>query len=79
MNQRKMETLAALGAFGAAGGIMLVWAALMWLIRPVSSGGMDGTSFYAAALAAGFPLVVLALVHAWLGVQLRRGPDSIRG
>ncbi len=58
---------------------MLAWLALVWFVRPVPTGGIDGTSHLVVASAALMVLGLMALVHVWLGIQLRRGADSIRG
>ena len=73
------EKMAALGARGAAGGIVAAWLGFVWLIRPVSSGGMDRTSWVAASAASLVLLGLLAAVHVYFGAQLKRGADSIRG
>ena len=76
---QNFEKLAALGALGVGGGSFAAWLGLVFITRPVSTGGIDGTSHFAVAVSA---LVVLGLVggaHVLLGQQLRRGPDSIRG
>jgi hypothetical protein len=76
---RDLEKLAGLGALGAAAGIMAAWLGLVWILRPVSSGGIDGTSHFAVAAASFVPMAWLAVAHAWFGIQLKRGADSIRG
>jgi hypothetical protein len=76
---RDLEKLAGMGALGAAGGIMLAWLGLVFVLRPVSSGGIDGTSHFAVAAASFAVMAWLAIAHAWFGVQLMRGADSIRG
>lgn len=77
--QRDFEQLAGLGALGAAGGIMLAWLAFVWFVRPVPTGGIDGTSHLIVASASFLVFGLLAVVHLWLGAQLRRGPVSVRG
>ena len=74
-----IEKLAALGALGAAGGIVAAWLVLVFLLRPVSTGGIDAISHQALALAMAVPMLLLAGAHAWFGLQLRRGAESIRG
>lgn len=76
---RDLEKLAGLGALGAAGGIMLAWVGMVFLFRPVSSGGIDGTSHFAVSVATFVVMFWLAVAHAWFGLQLKRGSDSIRG
>ncbi len=74
-----IEKLAALGALGAAGGITVAWLVLVFLLRPVSSGGIDAISHHALAIAMAVPMLLLAGAHAWFGLQLRRGAETIRG
>lgn len=76
---RDFEKLAGLGALGAAAGLMVLWLAFVWVLRPVSSGGIDGTSHFAVSAASFFVFAWLAAAHAWFGRQLTRGADSIRG
>jgi hypothetical protein len=76
---RDLEKLAGLGALGAAAGIMAAWLGLVWILRPVSSGGIDSTSHFAVAAGSFVPMFWLAAAHAWFGLQLKRGADSIRG
>lgn len=71
--------LAALGAQGAAAGLFAAWLGLVFVTRPVATGGIDSVTHFALAAAALVPIALLALVHVWLGVQLKKGPDSIRG
>ena len=73
------EKLAALGAQGAAGGIIAAWLGFVWLIRPVATGGIDRTSWVAAAVSAFVIFALLAAVHLYFAAQLKRGADSIRG
>ena len=73
------EKLAALGAQGVAAGAMAAWAGLVYLIRPVPSGGMDARGWFAASAAAFVVFALLAAAHAWFGAQLKKGPDSIIG
>lgn len=76
---QNFEKLAALGAQGAAGGLIAAWLGFGWFIRPVSSGGIDAT-LQAVAIAAAFVVFGwLALAHFWFGAQLRRGAVSITG
>lgn len=74
-----IEKLAALGALGASGGIVAAWLVLVFLLRPVSTGGIDAISHHALALSMAVPMLLLAGAHAWFGLQLRRGAESIRG
>lgn len=71
------EKLAALGAQGAAGGIIAAWLGFVWLIRPVATGGIDQTSWVVASVATFVLFGSLAGAHLYLGAQLRR-PGSTR-
>lgn len=74
-----IEKLGALGAQGVAAGAMLAWVGLVYVTRPVSSGGIDPVAHLCLAAAAFMPLALTAAAHAWFAQQLRHGPDSIRG
>ena len=76
---QNFEKLAALGALGVAGGAMAAWLGFVWLVRPVPTGGMDGTSLVVAASAALTVFGSVAAAHAWFGMQLKRGAESISG
>lgn len=73
------EKLAALGAKAVAGGAMAAWLGLVYLTRPVSSGGIDAVSHVTLAAASFVVVALLAAAHLWFGVQLTRGADTIRG
>lgn len=73
------EKMAALGAQGVAGGAFVAWLGFVFVTRPVATGGIDAVSHVALSAAAFVPFAMLAATHAWLGWQLRRGPESIRG
>jgi len=73
------ERMAALGAQGAAGGIIAAWLGFVWFIRPVPTGGIDHTSWYAAAISSFVIFGLLSAVHVYFGAQLTRGADTIRG
>lgn len=75
----KLEKMAALGALGVAGGAMLAWLGLVFVTRPVSSGGIDAVTHLALMAASFMVFGLLALAHVWFGVQLKGGADSIRG
>lgn len=76
---QNFEKMAALGALGVAAGAIVAWLGLVWFIRPVSTGGIDATSHFVAAAASLMVFGLLSAAHAWLGMQLRRGADSITG
>ncbi len=73
------EKLAALGALGVAAGSMLAWLGFVFVTRPVSSGGIDSVTHIALAAATFALFGMIAAAHAYLGLQLKRGADSIRG
>jgi hypothetical protein len=73
------EKMAALGALGVAGGAMLAWLGLVFVTRPVPSGGIDAVTHLALMAASFMPFALLSAAHFWFGAQLRRGADSIRG
>ena len=74
-----IQKVAALGAQGAAGGIIAAWLGFVWFIRPVPTGGIDQTLWVVAATATFTIFALLAAVHLYFGAQLKRGADSIRG
>ncbi len=74
-----IEQLGALGAQGVAAGTLLAWAGLVYITRPVSTGGMNASSHLCLAAAALMPFALMAAAHVWLALQLRHGADSIRG
>jgi len=76
---QNFEKLAALGAQGAAGGLIVAWLGFSYFIRPVSSGGIDPTSHLVAVAASGMVFGLMAAAHFWFGAQLKNGADSIRG
>ncbi len=76
---KNFEKLAALGALGVAGGAIAAWLGFVFVTRPVSSGGIDATLHVAVAAAALVVFALLSAAHLYMGLQLRRGPESIRG
>ena len=76
---QNFEKLAALGAQGVAAGAMVAWLGLVFITRPVPAGGIDARA-HLCLIGATFVLFAwLAAAHWWMGSQLKRGPDSIRG
>lgn len=75
----KIMKLASLGALGVAGGSMVAWLGFAWFIRPVSSGGMEPVTHFAAIAASFVVFAMVAAAHLWFGLQLRKGPTSITG
>lgn len=76
---QNFEKLAALGALGVAGGAMAAWLGMLWFIRPVSSGGIDPVTHLVAGASTLVVFGMVALAHAWFGVQLKRGALPIEG
>jgi hypothetical protein len=74
-----IEKLGALGAQGVAAGAMLAWVGLVYVTRPVSSGGMEPVGHLCLIAASFMPLGLMAAAHVWFAQQLKHGPDSIRG
>jgi hypothetical protein len=74
-----IEKMGALGAQGVAGGAMLAWIGLVYVTRPVSSGGMEPVVHLCLAAASFVPFAVIAAAHFWFGQQLKHGADTIRG
>jgi hypothetical protein len=75
----RLEKLAALGALGVAGGAMAAWLGFVWFTRPVATGGMEPVTHFAMIAASFVVFAMVAAAHLWLGLQLRRGPESITG
>ncbi len=71
--------MAALGAQGVAGGSMLAWLGLMFVTRPVSSGGIDGTLHLCLGSASFAVFALMAAAHVWFAQQLKVGREPIRG
>jgi hypothetical protein len=74
-----VEKMAALGAQGVAGGAFVAWLGLVFVTRPVATGGIDAVTHLSLAAASFVPFAMLAAAHAWLGWQLKRGAAPIRG
>lgn len=75
----RLEKLAALGALGVAGGAMVAWLGFVWFTRPVAAGGIDAGTHFALGASTFVLFAWLSAAHLWLGLQLRRGADSITG
>lgn len=76
---QNFEKMAALGAQGAAGGLIVAWLGFSYFIRPVSSGGMDSTLHLVAVAASGMVFGLMSAAHFWFGAQLKGGASSITG
>ena len=73
------EKLAALGAQAVAIGAMAAWLGFLFVTRPGPTGGFTPVLHMCLAAATFMLFSWLALAHWWMGAQLKRGPDSIRG
>ncbi len=68
------QKLAALGALGAAGGMILILAAVFVFLRPYPHGGMDGTNYVLTLMAFTGLLGAIIAVHLVFAHQLWHGP-----
>jgi hypothetical protein len=66
----KIARLAGLGAFAAGGGIALLFVLFLYITRPTTWSGMDGTLRVVAWLSVAGVLLALVGVHVLLGRQL---------
>ena len=73
----KFAKLASLGAFGMAGGIAVVYVAMLYAFRPTMTGGMDQVGWLVAAVAILVPVVILGGMHIAFAVQLRNGKRAM--
>ena len=73
----KFAKLASLGAFGVAGGIAVVYVAMLYAFRPTITGGMDQVGWSVAAVAILVPVVILGGMHIAFAVQLKNGKRAM--
>ncbi len=73
----KFAKVASLGAFGVAGGIAVVYVAMMYAFRPTITGGMDQVGWFVAAIAILVPVVILGGMHIAFAVQLKNGKRAM--
>ena len=66
----RMAKLAGLGGFAVAGGIVVVYAAFVFLIHPVQYGGMNQIMFLVGCISVGVACALLIAVHVAVGRQL---------
>ena len=66
----KIAKLAGLGAFGACAGLLALFLGLVFITRPVSSGGIDAINAAVTWIAVGGLIVALIVVHVAIGKQL---------
>ena len=75
----RFEKLAALGALGATGGILLLYALFVWLGLPrPATGGIDRTSGIVLWISVGCVILALVALHLALGHQLWHAPVPAR-
>ena len=67
-----IRKLAAMGAAGAAFGILALFAFIVWLSAPVARGGMDQTSAVVTWIAVGEVVLLLIGVHVVYALVLMR-------
>lgn len=71
----RFEKLAALGAVGATGGLLLVYALLVWLGVPhPATGGIDRAHGSVIWIALGLVILALVALHLALAHQLWHAP-----
>ena len=66
----KIAKLAGLGAFGASAGLLALFLGVVFITRPVSSGGIDGINAAVAWISVGGLIIALIVVHVVIGKQL---------
>lgn len=72
------QKLAALGALGASGGLVLILAAVFVFLHPYPRGGMDGTHYALTLMAFTGLLGVIIAVHLAFAHQLWYAPAPAR-
>ena len=73
----KIMKLAGLGAVGVAGGTFVLYAALVFIFRPVSNGGFDHVLWETVSVAMVIPVSILAGAHLAFAKQLKDGRSRI--
>jgi len=68
----KLARLAGLGAFGACGGLLLVYGGFLFVTFPDGMAGMDAISSAVAWIAVGGVVAALIVLHVVIGRQLLR-------
>jgi Ni/Fe-hydrogenase subunit HybB-like protein len=69
----KFMKMAGLGAAGVAAGTFVLYAALIFVFRPVSNGGFDHVLWLTVSVAMLIPVAVLAGAHLAFAKQLKDG------
>ena len=70
MNERQIHRLMGLGALGASGFFLLLYAGFLFLTRPGADAGMDWTHRLIAWIGIGGIILALIAVHVVVGLQL---------
>jgi hypothetical protein len=66
----RIARLAGLGAFAACAGFAAIYALFVFITRPTSSSGMDGTLRFLSWFTVAGVLLALLVVHVVIGRQL---------
>jgi hypothetical protein len=66
----RIARFAALGAFAACAGIAALYALFVFITRPSSSSGLDGTQRFLSWFTVAGVVIALVLVHLVVGRQL---------
>jgi hypothetical protein len=81
---KNFERMAALGALGVCGGVVVTYLALAWLATttpvaaaPGATGGIDGITRNVIWIAALVPALIFILSHLAFAKQLKAGPSSL--
>jgi hypothetical protein len=74
---QKFEKLAALGAAGVAGGTLVAYSLLVFVFRPVSTGGFSPVLWTVVSVAMVIPVAVLAGAHMAFAKQLKDGTSAM--
>jgi hypothetical protein len=81
---KNFERMAALGALGVCGGVVLTYLGLAWLAQaspvaaaPGATGGVDGITQNVIWIAALVPTVIFVWSHVAFAKQLHGGPSSL--
>ncbi|HKS06356.1 MAG TPA: hypothetical protein VJR92_08600 [Gemmatimonadaceae bacterium] len=81
---RKFEQLAARGALGVVGGVLLVYLGIAWSASltpvagvPGATGGMEPITRNVLWIAALVPVAIFVWSHVAFAKQLQRGPTSL--
>ena len=68
--QGQTARLAAYGAYAVCVGLLVVFGFLVWLTRPVPTGGMNSAMFALTLISAGVVVVIVGAAHIALTGQL---------